>query len=164
MISFFQCCAHHDDGDSLGNDDELVHLICMKGKLSTDKTTPVSDALSTSSPTHSFRHSGCAVVAIGGLPRANSGASMNTPSSLSTQETLDVRRFGVSLTLKNQLSNNENKTQRLRRVTDRESGRYSCTYVRFRDTTAKDRGWFLRRPLTWAGEVLCVSRIVFLKA
>ena len=34
------CCAHPDDGDSLGNGDELVHPICIKQEnQSTDKTT-----------------------------------------------------------------------------------------------------------------------------
>ena len=37
---WLHCCAHRDDGDSLGNDDELVHLICKKREnQSTNQTT-----------------------------------------------------------------------------------------------------------------------------
>ena len=37
---WLHCCAHRDDGDSLGNDDELVHLICIKREnQSTNQTT-----------------------------------------------------------------------------------------------------------------------------
>ena len=37
-IFLLHCCAHHDDGDSLGNDDELVHPTGQKkGKASQTK-------------------------------------------------------------------------------------------------------------------------------
>ena len=30
LFFLLQCCAHHDDGDSLGNDDDLVRPKCKK--------------------------------------------------------------------------------------------------------------------------------------
>ena len=45
-FSFFllQCCAHHDDGDSLGMNDDLVHQMLKRGKTrhqtKTTKTAP----------------------------------------------------------------------------------------------------------------------------
>ena len=32
LIFLLQCCAHHDDGDSLGMNDDLVHQMLKKGE------------------------------------------------------------------------------------------------------------------------------------